>query len=77
MSFITRHKRLAKKLSDIFSDRRVSPLQLARESVHDMDNLAVAVATEWVYALNELNTVYDKPFDLDTDGSVRDIDWPV
>lgn len=77
MSFITRHKRLGKKLSDIFSDRRLSALQLARESVTEMDNASIAIATEWVHALNELNTVYDKPITLNPDGSVREIDFPV
>ena len=77
MSFIVRHKRLGKKLADVFSDRRLSGLQLARETVNEMDNISIAVATEWVDALNKLNEVYDSPIEYNPDGSVKPMDFPV
>ena len=76
MSFIVRHKRLGRKLADIFSDRRVSGFQLARDSVNEMDNIAVAVANEWVNALNELQ-LYDQPIEFEPDGSVKLPNFPV
>ena len=76
MSFIVRHKRLGKKLSDVFADRRLSGLQLARETIHDMDNISIAVANEWVHGLNTLS-IYDKPVEYNDDGSVKLPDFPV
>ena len=70
MTFIVRHKRLGKKLTDIFADRRVSGFQLARETVNEMDNLSIATANEWVNALNELSYI-DKPIEHNPDGSVK------
>ena len=70
MSFVIRHKRLGKKLADIFADRRVSGFQLARETVNEMDNISIAVANEWVNALNDLS-IYDKPIEHNPDGSVK------
>lgn len=70
MTFIIRHKRLGKKLADVFADRRISGFQLARETVNEMDTISIAVANEWVQALNTLS-LYDKPIEHNPDGSVK------
>jgi hypothetical protein len=70
MSYIVRHKRLGKKLADIFADRRVSGFQLARETHHEMDNTSRAVAEEWVHALRQMD-ILDQVIEYDLSGEVK------
>lgn len=75
MNFIARHKRMARKLNDVFADRRISGFQLARETYNEMDNISIAVANEWVQALNAIDT-YRKPVEYNSDGTVKAIEFP-
>lgn len=75
MSYIVRHKRLGKKLADVFADRRVSGFQLARETHHEMDNFSRAVAEEWVQALRQMDTL-DQPIIHNLDGTVKLPEFP-
>ena len=70
MSYIVRHKRLGKKLADVFADRRVSGFQLARETHHEMDNQSRAVAEEWVQALRQMDILHQVT-EYESDGTVR------
>ena len=70
MSYIVRHKRLGKKLADVFADRRVSGFQLARETHHEMDNQSRAVAEEWVQALRQMD-ILNQVVEYESDGTVR------
>ena len=70
MSYIVRHKRLGKKLSDVFADRRISGFQLARETHHEMDNSSRAVAEEWVHALRQMD-ILDQVIEYDLSGEVK------
>lgn len=75
MSYIVRHKRLGKKLADVFADRRVSGFQLARETHHEMDNFSRAVAEEWVQALRQMDTL-DQPIIHNLDGTTKLPEFP-
>ena len=70
MSYIVRHKRLGKKLADVFADRRVSGFQLARETHHEMDNTSRAVAEEWVHALRQMD-ILDQVTEYESSGEVK------
>ena len=70
MSYIVRHKRLGKKLADVFADRRVSGFQLARETHHEMDNSSRAVAEEWVHALRQMD-ILDQVTEYESSGEVK------
>jgi hypothetical protein len=70
MSYIVRHKKLGKKLADVFADRRVSGFQLARETHHEMDNQSRAVAEEWVQALRQMDILHQVT-EYESDGTVR------
>jgi hypothetical protein len=70
MSYIVRHKRLGKKLADVFADRRVSGFQLARETHHEMDNTSRAVAEEWVHALRQMD-ILDQVIEYELSGEVK------
>jgi hypothetical protein len=70
MSYIVRHKRLGKKLADIFADHRVSGFQLARETHHEMGNHSRAVAEEWVQALRQMD-ILDQVIEYDLSGEVK------
>jgi len=70
MSYIVRHKRLGKKLSDVFADRRISGFQLARETHHEMDNSSRAVAEEWVHALRQMD-ILDQVTEYESSGEVK------
>jgi len=70
MSYIVRHKRLGKKLSDVFADRRISGFQLARETHHEMDNQSRAVAEEWVHALRQMD-ILDQVTEYESSGEVK------
>ena len=70
MSYIVRHKRLGKKLADVFADRRVSGFQLARETHHEMDNTSRAVAEEWVQALRQMD-ILDQVTEYESSGEVK------
>jgi hypothetical protein len=70
VSYIVRHKRLGKKLADVFADRRVSGFQLARETHHEMDNQSRAVAEEWVQALRQMDILHQVT-EYESDGTVR------
>ena len=70
MSYIVRHKRLGKKLADVFADRRVSGFQLARETHHEMDNTSRAVAEEWVQALRQMD-ILDQVIEYELSGEVK------
>jgi len=70
MSYIVRHKRLGKKLADVFADRRVSGFQLARETHHEMDNSSRAVAEEWVHALRQMD-ILDQVTEYEASGEVK------
>ena len=75
MSYVIRHKRLGKKLADVFADRRVSGFQLARETHHEMDNQSRAVAEEWVQALRQMDLL-DEPIIHNLDGTVKLPEFP-
>ncbi len=75
MSYIVRHKRLGKKLADVFADRRVSGFQLARETHHEMDNQSRAVAEEWVQALRQMDLL-TSDVNYNTDGTVKLPEFP-
>jgi hypothetical protein len=70
VSYIVRHKRLGKKLADVFADCRVSGFQLARETHHEMDNQSRAVAEEWVQALRQMDILHQVT-EYESDGTVR------
>jgi hypothetical protein len=70
MSYVIRHKRLGKKLADVFADRRVSGFQLARETHHEMDNFSRAVAEEWVQALRQMD-ILDQVIEYELSGEVK------
>lgn len=75
MSYIVRHKRLGKKLADVFADRRVSGFQLARETHHEMDNQSRAVAEEWVQALRQMDLL-TSDVNYNADGTVKLPEFP-
>jgi hypothetical protein len=75
VSYIVRHKRLGKKLADVFADRRVSGFQLARETHHEMDNQSRAVAEEWVQALRQMDLL-TSDVNYNTDGTVKLPEFP-
>jgi hypothetical protein len=75
MSYIVRHKRLGKKLADVFADRRVSGFQLARETHHEMDSQSRAVAEEWVQALRQMDLL-TSDVNYNTDGTVKLPEFP-
>lgn len=75
MSYVIRHKRLGKKLADVFADRRVSGFQLARETHYEMDNSSRAVAEEWVQALRQMD-ILDQVIAYELDGTVKLPEFP-
>lgn len=76
MTWIAKHRQKAKKLADVFSDTRLSAIQLARESNNEMDWQSKANAYEWVNALQILDGL-GEPVEYNDDGTVKLPDFPV
>jgi len=76
MNWIARHRQKAKKLSDIFSDTRISALLLARATNDEMNWQAKANAYEWVNGMQILDGL-GEPTEYNNDGTVKLPDFPV
>ena len=76
MSWIAKHRQKAKKLADVFSDTRLSAIQLARESNNEMDWQSKSNAYEWVNAMQTLDGL-GGPVEYNDDGTVKLPDFPV
>lgn len=76
MSWIAKHRQKAKKLADVFSDTRLSPIQLARDSNNEMDWQSKSNAYEWVNAMQILDGL-GEPTEYNDDGTVKLPDFPV
>lgn len=76
MSWIAKHRQKAKKLADVFSDTRISAIQLARETNNEMDWQSKANAYEWVNAMQTLDNL-GEPVEYNDDGTVKLPDFPV
>jgi hypothetical protein len=76
MSWIAKHRQKAKKLADVFSDTRLSAIQLARESNNEMDWQSKSNAYEWVNAMQTLDGL-SEPVEYNDDGTVKLPDFPV
>jgi len=76
MSWIAKHRQKAKKLADVFSDTRISAIQLARETNNEMDWQSKANAYEWINAMQILDGL-GEPVEYNDDGTVKLPDFPV